>query len=46
MTKCIGIVLFLMLHLNHSPLLSIQFPGGHTPGIEVELKTTYKEVHA
>lgn len=46
MTKCIGILLFLMMHLNHSHLLSCTVSWWTQSYETVQFKTTYKEVYA
>lgn len=46
MTKCIGILLFLMMHLNHSHHLSCSVSWWTHSYERVQLKTTYKEVYA
>jgi len=46
MTKCIGILLFLMMHLNHPHLVSCSVSWWTHCYETVQFKTIYKEVYA
>lgn len=46
MTKCIGILLLLMMHLNHSHLLNCSVSWWIHSFERVQFKTTYRGVYA